>query len=121
MGLLYSPSANKYYDDESPNATPSDCVPYTPPAPPGPVLQDYENAVQVVLDTYAAAKGYRSADVMATFVSSTIAQWSAEALALVRWRDACWAAAYGLLQQYNAGLIAQPSVAQLVAALPSHP
>ena len=108
---------------------PTDCVEVSaavfdaamaaPVLPPG--LPDYEAAVQNYLDDYAQTKGYRDADVMATFKDSSIPAWAAEALAMIHWRDTVWLSAYSALQAYNAGQIPQPTVAQLVAQLPAHP
>jgi hypothetical protein len=125
--VKFSASTGLYYDESSSNPMPLDVVDATPEQysatlpQPAIGLQDYEDAVQSVLDSYAVLKGYRNADVMATFINSSVPQWSDQAKAIIAWRDACWVAAYTSLQAYNAGQIAQPSITQLLAALPPHP
>ena len=125
MTIYFSPSTGRFYEGAP---MPLDAEPSTQaaldasqPQPPPPTLADYENAVQGVLDSYAVSKGYRNADAMATFVSSTVTQWAAEATALVAWRDSCWSRSFLLLQQVNAGTAAQPTIASLIAILPPHP
>lgn len=74
-------------------------------------------AVDAHVEDRARAMGYNSAAHLASYVSSTIPGWAAEAAAFVAWRDAVWIAAYQ--QQAEAEVSGQmPTAAQLIAALP---
>jgi hypothetical protein len=90
------------------------------PAPtPAPVEADYVNAVQTLLDTTAQTRHYDNILSACTYVGSTVQKFSDEGTACRNWRDAVWAKCYDILAQVEAGTLAQPTVAELLAMLPT--
>lgn len=90
------------------------------PAPPAPsaeqVAASYETALQSALDTGAQAWGYDNIVSAASYAASTVAQFKAEAAALIGWRDASW------IYAKSVTLSAPPaSVAVFLAAAPAAP
>ncbi len=67
------------------------------------------------IDSVAQGNGYDNAVSCASYVSSGMAKHKAEALAIVAWRDAVWAAAYALLAAPPVGVTTLP---QVIALLP---
>lgn len=51
-------------------------------------------AVQDHLDSHARARGYRDSFALASYATSSVPKWAAEATAFVAWRDSVWLAAY---------------------------
>lgn len=90
-------------------------------APPALVttVEEYRTAIQSLIDAKAQEKQYDSGATLASYVSSTIPQWSAEATAFVAWRDQVWAYALGELQKVQSGEREQPSVEDFLAELPA--
>ena len=93
------------------NATPA----YDPQPP---TADDYRLAIQNLIDSHAQSRRYDNGNSLATYVSSTIPQWAAEATAFVAWRDAVWAYAYAELDKVLAGEREQPSVEDFIGELP---
>ena len=94
---------------------------YTPPPapePPPPTQEDYERAIQRHVDTVARVRNYRNGTALASYVSSTIPLWAAEAQAFVAWRDAVWVYAYAELEKVISGERAQPTIAEIILELP---
>ena len=85
---------------------------------PVPTQDDYTKAIQAMLDNAAIARRYDSAATMATYTNSTNSDWSAEATAMVAWRDAVWLYAYQQLDAVLAGEREQPTIEELLAELP---
>lgn len=85
---------------------------------PAPTVSDYEDAIQTHVDNAARSKLFRDGVTLASYVSSSIPQWAAEAQAFVAWRDAVWAYAYQELARVMGGERAQPTVAEIIAELP---
>lgn len=87
---------------------------------PGPALvqADYANAIQFHVDSTAKSRGYSDGVALASYVSSTVDQWTAEAVAFVAWRDAVWTYSHAELAKVLAGERAQPTVAEFLAELP---
>nr|WP_321482343.1 hypothetical protein [uncultured Cohaesibacter sp.] len=85
---------------------------------PLPTQDDYTKAIQATLDNAATARRYDSAATMATYTNSTNSDWSAEATAMVAWRDAVWLYAYQQLDAVLAGEREQPTIEGLLAELP---
>jgi hypothetical protein len=82
----------------------------------------FENAAQESLDATARAWGYDSLLSAASYATSAVAQFRAEALALIAWRDAVWGAAYTIQAAVSAGEQALPATAAtFVALLPGSP
>ncbi|NJB80281.1 hypothetical protein [Xanthomonas arboricola] len=67
------------------------------------------------IDDVARGNGYDNAVSCASYVSSGMQKNKAEALALVAWRDAVWAAAYALLAAPPVGVT---TLAQVITLLP---
>lgn len=93
-------------------------VEYTPP-PPVLIADDYRREIQRLIDTKAQEKDYDSGATLASYVSSTIPQWVAEASAFVAWRDAVWLYVLTELDKVQGGEREQPSVEAFLAELPS--
>ena len=85
---------------------------------PAPTVSDYENAIQAHVDDAARSKLFRDGVTLASYVSSSIPQWAAEAQAFVAWRDQVWAYAYQELARVQGGQREQPTVAEIIAELP---
>lgn len=82
-------------------------------------LADYVAAIEAHIEATASAKAYSGAVSLAIYVNSTVPQWAAEAAAFVAWRDGVWSYAYAEMAKVQAGTRSQPTVAELVAELPS--
>jgi hypothetical protein len=89
-----------------------------PPAP-APTLDDYEAAIQALIDATAREKNYADGVSLASYVASTVPAWAAEAAAFIGWRDAVWGYVYTQLAAVEAEERAQPTVAELLAELPA--
>lgn len=94
-------------------------APPPPPAPPLPIVNDYEEAIQSDVDQAARGRQFRGGVTLASYVSSTIRQWSFETQAFIAWRDVVWAYAYQELAKVMAGEREQPTIEQIVAELPA--
>jgi len=92
-------------------------VEYTPPAP-VPTADDFRRAIQSLIDAKAQEKQYDDGNSLASYVNSTIEQWSAEATLFVAWRDQVWAYALAELDRVQNGDREQPSVGAFLAELP---
>ena len=78
-----------------------------------------EIAIQNRLDTQAKALGYDSILTAASYASLPQgAQFQAEGDALNVWRSQCWALAYQILNEAQAGTRVAPTIAQLLAEMP---
>lgn len=75
-------------------------------------------AISALVHATARARGYDSGESCASYVSSTIAAWAAEATAFVAWRDEVWMQAVATLAEVEAGTISPPTVDEIVGALP---
>jgi hypothetical protein len=83
-----------------------------------PKLADYENAVQNMLDAKAKERGYdniHSAAIRAGYPGP----FHDEGVSYASWMDACWAQCYSILTQVQSGAMAQPTIADLLAQLPT--
>ena len=87
-----------------------------PPVPPL-TLADYDAALTAHLDAVAHTRSY--ADRISCAVRAGYpGPFHAEGVAFATWMDNCNALAYQMLGAFQQGLIPQPSVADLLAALP---
>jgi hypothetical protein len=89
-----------------------------PDLTPEPTLQDYQSAVQGVIDAAAISRRYADGKSMDGYVTSTVPSWASEAQAFVAWRDAVWQYAYSELSKVEAKKRKQPSVADFLLELP---
>jgi hypothetical protein len=87
-------------------------------APPGPTQAEYVVAVQALLDSTAQAHHYDDI-VSACSYAGAPNPFQAEGAQFVAWRGNCWAHCYAVLAAVGAGSRAQPSVAELIAEMPS--
>ncbi|EMG52681.1 hypothetical protein Brsp04_01957 [Brucella sp. NBRC 12952] len=79
----------------------------------------YRLEIQAMIDAKANERQYDSGATLASYVNSTIEQWSSEAQAFVAWRDAVWLYALAELDKVQKADRAQPSVEDLLAELPA--
>lgn len=88
--------------------------------PPTPELteDDYRRLIQELVDSHAKSRRYDNGNSMATYVTSTVPAWAAEAQAFVAWRDAVWAKVYELQTLAMNGDIQTPSIEETMGALP---
>lgn len=87
-----------------------------PPAP-LPTLEDYDAALTARLD--AEARTHRYADRISCSVRAGYpGPFQAEGIAFAQWMDACNMVGYTMLAEFQAGHIPQPTIAEVLAALP---
>lgn len=92
--------------------------PEIPDLSPEQIIEMFRASIQAHVDQTAISKRYDSGNSMASYVSSTVPQWSAEAQAFVAWRDAVWAYAYAEMDKVIAEDREQPTVDDLLEELP---
>ena len=81
-------------------------------------LQDYELAVQAVIDETARSRRYKHGDAFASYFNSTVGPWKEEASAFIAWRDNVWQYAYTELSKVQGGAREQPTVEDFLLELP---
>lgn len=87
------------------------------PPPAMPALVDYDQALVVHLDAVARSRNW--ADRISLMARAGFAgPWQAEAIAFGQWADGCNVIALRMLDEYQAGTIEQPTVDEVIAALP---
>jgi hypothetical protein len=91
--------------------------------PPAPTMADAAAAltadVQAWLDATAQGNGYDSIASCVSYRDSAIAQWAADAVAAIAWRDAVWLAAFQWQQSASeTPPAAIPTSAEVIAQLP---
>lgn len=84
-----------------------------------PTLADYTAALDAQVEATARGRGYNGGAQLASYAVSTVPGWREEAAAFVAWRDAVWLRALAIFNGVQAGEIAPPAVADLVAGLPA--
>ena len=84
-----------------------------------PDIAAYQRAIEAHVDAVAQERGYSGAVSIATYVTSTNAQWSAEAAAFIAWRDAVWAHVFERLAAVQGGQQEPPTLAVFIGALPT--
>lgn len=87
------------------------------PAPPA-TLEDYEEAIQSMIDDAARSRRYKHGDAFASYFNSTVGPWKDEATVFVAWRDNVWQYAYSELSKVQEGKRGQPTVAEFLLELP---
>lgn len=92
-------------------------VEYASPVP-APTVTDYENAIQALIEETAQSRQFRDAVTLASYTASTAPAWAAQAQTFVAWRDAVWQYTYQQYEQFQLGLLEQPSVAEFLSGLP---
>lgn len=81
-------------------------------------VEVFRREIQSLIDAKAQEKQYDSGATLASYVNSTIPQWSAEATAFVAWRDTVWTYALAELDKVQNGTREQPDVGAFLAELP---
>lgn len=89
-----------------------------PEPEPAQIIEAFRVAIQSHVDAAAVSKRYDSGNSLATYVTSTVVEWAAEASAFVAWRDAVWAYAYAEMDKVLAGQREQPTVQGFLDELP---
>ena len=82
------------------------------------VIAEYTAAVQLHLDAFAQTRNYDGILSAATYATSTVPKFLAEGQYAVEARDATWAACYSILADVQGGVMAMPTLAELLAELP---
>lgn len=77
-----------------------------------------EDAVHTHIEATAKANGYESEASLASYVSSTNADWAMDAAVFVQWRDAVWTAALVGIEQVKSGQAEVADIDAFIASLP---
>lgn len=88
---------------------------------PDQIRAQYEAAAQDILDSTAQSWGYDSVISAASYASSGVARYKAEADALIAWRDSLWQAAYNVEVSVQNGAAMPATAADFLAMLPPAP
>jgi len=83
-----------------------------------PTEADYIDALEKMFDTKAAERRY-SSRLTCTLRAGYPGPFRAEGQAFALWMDTCNMTAYGIMNQFMTGQIPQPTVAEVLAAMPS--
>lgn len=110
VGKLYDPVTDTVTDDPA-------YVPPPPPTPPLPTLEDYDAALTAHLDSVAQSRRWQDRISLMSRAGFP-GPWQADAIAFGQWADGCNVIGYQILADYQAGNIQQPSVEDVIAALP---
>lgn len=86
---------------------------------PEPTPEAFAAAIQALIDDTARSRGYGDGYGLASYVTSTVATWAAEAKAFVTWRDSVWLYAYAIQAAVADGEANPPSVDELIGKLPA--
>lgn len=90
---------------------------FPPPPPAMPTLEEYDAALTAHLDSVAQSRRY--ADRISCAVRAGYpGPFQAEGVAFATWMDNCNAIGYQMLADFQSGLIQQPTVEEVIAALP---
>lgn len=93
-----------------------------PPPTQAQIIAQYTGAGQAHLDALAQSWGYDSLLSAASYATSSVPQYVAEAKALIGWRDAFWQAANALLNSVTAGTKTAPvSFDTFLVSMPTAP
>ena len=82
------------------------------------LIEAYRLAIQSHVDQVAQSRRYDGGNSLASYVASTNAQWAAEAVAFVAWRDAVWTYSYAELDKVLAEEREQPTIEDFLGELP---
>ena len=81
-------------------------------------IADYRTAIQAHLNRTAKERGYEDGHTIATYLTSTVEAWAAEAQSFIHWRDAVWVYAFGEMAKVEAGERSAPTVEDFIGGLP---
>ena len=82
-----------------------------------PTLEDYDKALTDHLDAEARTHRYDNR-INCALRAGYAGPYHAEGVAFAQWMDSCNAAGYAILEDFQAGRIPQPTVAEVIATLP---
>lgn len=86
------------------------------------IIATLEAAVQTYIDSIAAKRGYDTGVSCASYATSTIPQFAADAKAFIAWRDSVWVACQTLENTDMAAIPPIiPTLVEVIAALPTAP
>jgi hypothetical protein len=91
---------------------------WSPTVSPANTVEDYQRAIQAMVDETARGQLFNDGVTMASYVSSTVEPWAAQAQAFVAWRDNVWQYAYSELSKVQAGEREQPTIEAFLLELP---
>ena len=77
-----------------------------------------EDAVHAHIEATAKSNGYESEASLASYVSSTNADWAMDAAVFVQWRDAVWTAALAGIDAVKAGQAQVTDMDAFISSLP---
>lgn len=127
----FKDAGDGYYQVDVPDGQPmpawtaalTPCAVQAPPAVPTAVLlQQYNTAIQNVLDAYAQSLQFDNMNTMVTYVGDPNPTFSAQATAGRNWRSQVWTFAGAAMAAIQAGTQPMPaSVETFIATLPAHP
>ncbi|CAN7295705.1 hypothetical protein [Neorhizobium sp. LjRoot104] len=83
-----------------------------------PRVEDYQTAIQSMVDETARAQQFNDGVTLASYVNSTVEPWAAQAQAFVAWRDIVWQYAYAEMSKVQAREREQPTVTAFLGELP---
>ena len=78
-----------------------------------------QKAVQKRLDDFAQTRGYDNILSCCTYAASTVQKFQQEAQYCVQARDEHWSMCYTILQEFEAGTRAMPTVPELLGLMPA--
>ncbi|MGV2076714.1 MULTISPECIES: hypothetical protein [unclassified Rhizobium] len=81
-------------------------------------VEDYQTAIQAMVDETARSRQFNDGVTMASYVASTVEPWASQAQVFVAWRDNVWQYAYSELAKVQGGVRPQPTVADFLLELP---
>lgn len=91
---------------------------FTAPVPPMPTLPEYDAALVAHLDAEAQTHNYADR-ISAAVRAGYPGPFQAEGIAFAQWMDACNMVGYTMLADFQQGNIPQPTIAEVLAALPA--
>jgi len=65
------------------------------------ILHEFNQGLQNFINSVSMQKQYESALHCATYATSTVAEWAAEAQAFIAWRDSVWTYSYAELAKFE--------------------
>jgi len=83
-----------------------------------PDLAAFQQAVENHIDATASSRSYSGTVSLASYVTSTVPGWKAEAEAFVTWRDAVWVYALTELEKAQQGARPIPTLDEFITELP---
>lgn len=82
------------------------------------IIKSYELAVQRYLDETVQSKGYDNTYTCLSYLNSTDEKWKTESTIFNSWRDSVWQKCHEILNAFIAGELAQPTIEEVIEALP---